>query len=95
LAAGKGRFEGLRADQVALGLPSGLRAAGNGYAAPADINRAFDCLTTATQCDEVQPAQAYPDFRGVMTWSINWDVTDCRAFSGPVGTHLRAANAAR
>lgn len=95
LAAGKGRFEGLRADQVALGLPSGLRAAGNGYAAPADINRAFDCLTTATQCDEVQPAQAYPDFRGVMTWSINWDVTDGRAFSGPVGTHLRAANAAR
>ena len=86
-----GRFEGLRADQVALALPSGLRAAGNGYATPADINRAFDCLTTATQCDEVKPSQPHPTFRGVMTWSINWDVTDARAFSVPVGGHLRTA----
>ncbi|WP_312367000.1 chitinase [Stenotrophomonas sp.] len=93
LAGGKGRFEGLRADQVALALPSGLRAAGNGYATPADINRAFDCLTTATQCDEVKPSQPHPDFRGVMTWSINWDVSDGRAFSAPVGEHLRAAQA--
>ncbi|WP_057635935.1 chitinase [Stenotrophomonas humi] len=93
LAGGKGRFEGLRADQVALALPSGLRAAGNGYATPADINRAFDCLTTATRCDEVKPSQPHPQFRGVMTWSINWDVSDKRAFSQPVGEHLRAANA--
>ncbi|MNN61412.1 Chitinase D precursor [compost metagenome] len=93
LAGGKGRFAGLRADQVALALPSGLRAAGNGYATPADINRAFDCLTTATQCDEVKPSQPHPQFRGVMTWSINWDVSDKRAFSKPVGEHLRAANA--
>lgn len=93
LAGGRGRFEGLRADQVALALPSGLRAAGNGYATPADINRAFDCLTTATRCDEVKPSQPHPQFRGVMTWSINWDVSDKRAFSQPVGEHLRAANA--
>ena len=92
LAGGKGRFEGLRADQVALALPSGLRAAGNGYATPADINRAFDCLTTASNCDEVTPTQPHPTFRGVMTWSINWDVTDNRAFSAPVGAHLRAAS---
>jgi len=95
LAGGKGRFAGLRPDQVALALPSGPRAAGNGYATPADINRAFDCLTTATACDEVKPAQAYPDFRGVMTWSINWDVADNGAFSLPVGTHLRQARAAQ
>ncbi|WP_218185523.1 hypothetical protein, partial [Stenotrophomonas pictorum] len=78
---------------VALAVPSGLRAAGNGYATPADITRAFDCLTTASQCDDVKPAQPYPGFRGVMTWSINWDVTDGRTFSAPVGTHLRAAAA--
>lgn len=94
LAGNKGRFEGLRADQVALGLPSGLRAAGNGYATPADINRAFDCLIAAAQCDEVKPAQPHPTFRGVMTWSINWDVTDGRNFSAPVGQHLHAANTA-
>lgn len=49
---------------------------------------------TASQCDEVAPAQPYPTFRGVMTWSINRDVTDGRTFSVPVGTHLRAATAA-
>lgn len=95
LASGKGRFAGLRPDQVALALPSGPRAAGNGYATPADINRAFDCLTTATACDEVKPAQAYPDFRGVMAWSINWDVADKGAFSIPVGAHLRQARASQ
>ena len=90
LADGK-RFEGLRADQVALALPSGLRAAGNGYATPEDINRAFDCLTTAQRCADVKPSQPHSEFRGVMTWSINWDVADGRAFSRPMGDHLRAA----
>ncbi|MCL7715322.1 chitinase [Stenotrophomonas mori] len=95
LAGGQGRFAGLRPDQVALGLPSGPLAAGNGQATPADINRAFDCLTTATACDTVTPARPYPDFRGVMTWSINWDVADGRVFSDPVGTHLRQIRTAR
>ncbi|SBV37906.1 Endo-chitinase, putative, chi18C (fragment) [uncultured Stenotrophomonas sp.] len=91
LADGKGRFDGLRPDQVALALPSGPQAAGTGQATPADINRAFDCLTTGNGCDQVKPQQPYPMFRGVMTWSINWDVADGRIFSGPVGEHLRAA----
>jgi len=91
LAGGNGRFQGLRPEQVALALPSGLRAAGSGHAAPAAINRAFDCLTRAVGCDGVKPARPYPDFRGVMTWSINSDVADGRAFSAPVGEHLRAA----
>lgn len=81
----RGRFEGLRPDQVALALPSGPRAANNGQASAADINRAFDCLTTLQGCDSVKPQRAYPDFRGVMTWSINWDVADGGAFSRPVG----------
>ena len=91
LADGKGRFDGLRPEQVALALPSGPRAASTGQARPANINRAFDCLTTGKGCDEVKPAQPYPTFGGVMTWSINWDVADGRIFSGPVGKHLRAA----
>lgn len=86
-----GHFAGLRADQVALALPSGPRAANNGQASADDINRAFDCLTTARRCDSVAPQQPHPGFRGVMAWSINWDVVDQRAFSGPVGEHLRSA----
>lgn len=93
LAEGKGRFDGLRPDQVALALPSGANAAGSGFATPADINRAFDCLTTGNDCDEVKPSRPYTTFRGVMTWSINWDVADGRPFSGPVGEHLRKAAA--
>jgi chitinase len=83
-----GNFNGLRADQVALGLPSGPRAAGSGQATTANINRALDCLTRLTSCGTLIPSRAYPEFRGVMTWSINWDVNDGRIFSIPVGTYL-------
>lgn len=84
-----GQFKGLRPDQVALGLPSGPRAAGSGQATTADINRAVSCLALRTNCASVMPLTAYADFRGVMTWSINWDVKDGRIFSVPVGNHLK------
>ncbi|HSC66642.1 MAG TPA: glycosyl hydrolase family 18 protein [Cellvibrio sp.] len=85
-----GTFKGLRPDQVALGLPSGPRAAGSGQATTADINRAVSCLAVRTNCGSNVPLAAYGDFRGVMTWSINWDVKDGRIFSAPVGNHLKA-----
>lgn len=85
-----GQFKGLRPDQVALGLPSGPRAAGSGQATTADINKAVSCLTLGSSCASVVPLTAYGDFRGVMTWSINWDVKDGRIFSVPVGNHLKS-----
>ncbi len=85
-----GQFKGLRPDQVALGLPSGPRAAGSGQATTADINRAVSCLALRTNCASVTPLTAYADFRGVMTWSINWDVKDGRIFSVQVGNHLKS-----
>jgi chitinase len=85
-----GTFKGLRPDQVALGLPSGPRAAGSGQATTGDINRAVSCLALRTNCGSVVPVSAYGDFRGVMTWSINWDVKDGRIFSIPVGNHLKS-----
>lgn len=85
-----GQFAGLRPDQVALGLPSGPRAASSGQATTANINRAVDCLVKRTNCGTNIPLAAYADFRGVMTWSINWDVNDGRIFSIPVGNHLNA-----
>ncbi len=85
-----GNFKGLRPDQVALGLPSGPRAAGSGQATTADINKAVDCLVKRSNCGSNTPLAAYADFRGVMTWSINWDVKDGRIFSVPVGNHLKA-----
>lgn len=65
-------FEALRPDQVAIGLPASTQA-GNGHTAPAEVNRALDCLTKGTNCGGYQPHGTWPGMRGLMTWSINWD----------------------
>jgi chitinase len=79
---------GLRPDQVALGLPAGPGAAGGGVVAPSAVNNALDCLAKGTGCGSFKPARTYPDIRGAMTWSINWDVTNGGGFAGTVGPHL-------
>ncbi|ADV68760.1 chitinase [Deinococcus maricopensis] len=76
------RFPGLRADQVAIGLPSGTRSASSGYTAPADVQRAVTCLTSGANCNTYRPGSTYPALRGLMTWSINWDRADGLNFSG-------------
>lgn len=83
-------FAGLRPDQVAIGVPSGSRAAGSGFVTITDLNNAVNCLAKLVGCGAIKPHQAYPDFRGVMTWSINWDVADGRTFSIPVNANLDA-----
>lgn len=55
-------FEPLRADQVVIGVPSSAGAAGSGHISNAELQIAFSTLV-----------QNYPDLRGIMTWSINWD----------------------
>lgn len=57
-----GFFEGLRPDQVAFGVPSNDGAAGSGYLPASDYAQALNTLI-----------QKYPTFRGIMTWSINYD----------------------
>jgi chitinase len=84
------QFAGLRPDQVALGVPSGSRSAGSGFVTITDLNNAVNCLAKLQGCGSIKPNQAYPTFRGVMTWSINWDVADGRPFSGPVKNNLNA-----
>lgn len=55
-------FEPLRADQVAIGVPSSAGAAGSGHISNDNLQKAFSGLV-----------KDYPDLRGIMTWSINWD----------------------
>ncbi len=81
-------FNGLRPDQVALGLPSGPSSANSGQASASTIANALDCLTRLQSCGTIRPQQAYPAFRGVMTWSINWDRRDGFNFSRPVRATL-------
>ncbi|GGK03416.1 hypothetical protein GCM10010123_36700 [Pilimelia anulata] len=79
---------GLRPDQVALGLPSGAGAAGGGIVAPSVVNAALDCLARGTGCGSFRPPRTYPGIRGAMTWSINWDVRNGGGFARAVKPHL-------
>ncbi|MGW4852817.1 chitinase [Streptomyces sp. NPDC004288] len=65
-------FPALRPEQVAIGLPASTQA-GNGHTAPAEVNKALDCLTKKTNCGSYQTHGTWPSLRGLMTWSINWD----------------------
>ncbi|WP_164716084.1 glycoside hydrolase family 18 protein [Streptomyces sp. WAC 06738] len=81
---------GLAPSQVGLGLPASTRAAGGGYTAPSVVNAALDCLTRGTNCGSFKPPRTYPDLRGAMTWSTNWDATAGNSWSSAVGPHVHA-----
>jgi chitinase len=79
---------GLRPDQVALGLPAGPGAAGGGVVAPSVVNNALDCLARGANCGSFRPPRTYPGIRGAMTWSINWDVSNGNNFARAVRPFL-------
>ncbi|MEU4289757.1 glycosyl hydrolase family 18 protein [Kribbella sp. NPDC026596] len=66
-------FPGLRDDQIGFGLPAAV-SAGNGYTAPAAVHQALDCLVEGQNCGGYTLRGGTSSaFRGLMTWSINWD----------------------
>jgi chitinase len=79
---------GLSPSQVGLGLPASTSAAGSGYVSPTVVNNALDCLTAGTNCGSFKPSKTYPDLRGAMTWSTNWDAAAGSSWSNSVGTHV-------
>ncbi|WP_328494266.1 glycoside hydrolase family 18 protein [Streptomyces sp. NBC_00414] len=81
---------GLAPSQVGLGVPASTRGAGSGYVSPAIVNNALDCLAKGTNCGSFKPSRTYPDLRGAMTWSTNWDATAGNAWSNAVGPHVHA-----
>jgi chitinase len=52
------------------------------------VNNALDCLTHGTNCGSFKPSRTYPDLRGAMTWSTNWDAAAGNAWSNAVGPHV-------
>lgn len=91
-------FPALRPDQVMIGLPASLQAAGSGYTPPAEIAKAINYLVRGQSYGGRyvlrQPA-GYNNFRGVMTWSVNWDRFNGFVFSRgvrPVLNGLPATN---
>ena len=83
-------FNGLRPDQVAIGVPSGPSSANSGFVTSAVISNTLNCLTRLTGCNTIKPSKAYPTFSGVMTWSINWDKHDGYNFSVPTKAALNS-----
>lgn len=77
-------FAPLREDQVAIGLPAAPGAAGGGYMAPTDVTKALNYLVKGQsfggQYTLRKPA-GYPNVRGIMTWSVNWDKVNNGGFS--------------
>ncbi|MEG2429204.1 MAG: Ig-like domain-containing protein, partial [Oscillospiraceae bacterium] len=67
---------GLRPDQIGIGLPAVPAAAGGGYQNPANCAAAIESLVYGKAAGGFTPPKAYNDFRGGMTWSINWDKTN-------------------
>jgi chitinase len=69
-------FPGLRPDQVAVGLPSSPQAAGSGFTPPAEVAKAVNYLVRGQSYGGryvLRTPAGYPGFRGIMTFSINWD----------------------
>ncbi|MEU1405026.1 glycoside hydrolase family 18 protein [Streptomyces sp. NPDC005728] len=81
---------GLSPSQVGLGLPASPSGAGSGYVSPTVVNNALDCLAKGTGCGTFKPSKTYPDLRGAMTWSTNWDASAGNAWSNSVGAHVHA-----
>jgi chitinase len=68
-------FPGLRPDQVAIGLPANVNAA-NGFTPVPEVQRALEYLIRGRSFGGryvLRNAGGYRAFRGLMTWSINWD----------------------
>ncbi|MHA7056258.1 Ig-like domain-containing protein [Aquimarina sp. M1] len=91
--AGGNQFPALRQDQVAIGLPANPSAAGSGYTAPAEVHKALDYLIKGESFGgnyQLRNPNGYPNFRGLMTWSINWDIVAGFGFSDPHRAYLDA-----
>ncbi|WP_088835348.1 fibronectin type III domain-containing protein [Paenibacillus tyrfis] len=76
-------FPALRPEQVAIGVPAVPSAAGGGYTSAAEVQKAITYLVKGTSFGgsyKLQNPAGYPGFKGLMTWSINWDAASGYGF---------------
>lgn len=84
-------FPALRPDQIVIGLPASPQAAGGGYTTPANVQKALDYLIKGIPFGGtyvLRNTAGYPDLKGLMTWSINWDKYTNNLFSTSHRTYL-------
>ena len=73
-------FPALPPEKVAIGMPASSQA-GNGHIPVSEVNSSLDCLTKGSNCGSYKPHGTWPALRGLMTWSINWDLFNKEEFS--------------
>lgn len=84
-------FPPLRPDQILIGLPASPQAAGGGYTTPANVQKALDYLIKGQSFGGsyvLRNPAGYPELKGLMTWSINWDKYNNFQFSNSHRTYL-------
>lgn len=84
-------FPPLAGDQIAIGIPSCTGAAGSGIVSMDDALKAMKYLITGVKpadiSYQIKTASGYPDFRGIMTWSVNWDRSNNDALATTFGNY--------
>ncbi len=87
-------FPALRPDQILIGVPAAFNA-GGGHTGSAGVITAMDYLIKGDSFGgQYTLTQTYPDLRGVMSWSINWDKYDGLVFSDAVRAYLDGLDSA-
>ncbi|GAB4215253.1 MAG: hypothetical protein OHK0022_54920 [Roseiflexaceae bacterium] len=84
-------FPALRPEQVLIGVPSSPSAAGGGYTSNAAVQQALNYLIKGQSFGGsyvLRKAGGYPAFRGIMSWSINWDAAAGFSFSNSHRAYL-------
>jgi len=74
-----------------FGLPAGPSAAGSGYTNPETLLSALDYLIHGIPFGgsyNLNNQNGYPEFPGLMTWSINWDDYYGNEFSTIYGNYF-------
>ncbi len=84
-------FPPLPAEKVLIGLPASPDAAGSGFTPDSVLHAALDYLYTGKSFGgtyHLADPRGYPKFRGLMTWSINWDLFNNQAWSKSQRSYL-------
>lgn len=84
-------FNPLSHQQVATGLPASSSAAGSGYTNTTEVESSLDYIILGNSFGgqyQLANPEGYEDFRGLMTWSINWDIANNLEFADTYRPYL-------
>ncbi len=88
-----GTFAPLKPEQILIGVPANPQAAGSGFLSDSQLEVDFTYLmggATNGGTYKLVNSSGYPNLRGFMTWSINWDSFGGMAFSNGIRSYLNS-----